>query len=511
MQKTGLDPSVFFRFASLLTSKGSKLLILGQPDLEATEFGLAELRNVSKYLKEFEVDLSRMAKLSERLASFLRPDFSPIESVRMSLAQLQIAAPNTNWRDYLSAAINLNTLLDTKQSVIVVTNLDYIRQVDRVLSKESPKTLVDYAAAVKLIQTYREVRKRSPMVCLNDTMRYMKTAVNAAYLEEFISQDELASTVEMAKEIQQAYLEILDNSTWPSETLRQRAKSKIQFSRLNLGNIAELLIDPNGMQLSKLYKWIDYKQVSYPESIIMIRDSFEEVSELQPNDRAFSDMIGSLGDSSNMGTAFYHRSANSINILPYMLHERFTSLGRRQCLNFGLLGATIGHELTHSIDPTGIDQDATGFRNNLTKTDREIYNNRTECMITMFNNHKINIGKGLEYVSDGKLTLKENVADNGGFLTAYYGYQRWVKKHGREARLPGIHLTPRQLFWVSLASKYCSANKYDEKLLEKLKKDKHSHVKLRVNLQLANLREFRRDFKCPPKAKMVIEPNCQFL
>lgn len=101
----------------------------------------------------------------------------------------------------------------------------------------------------------------------------------------------------------------------------------------------------------------------------------------------------------------------------------------------------------------------------------------------------------------------ENIADNGGIKVAYVAYNKWVEENGPEPRLPGLAYTPRQLFWISAASTWCSKER-DETLKLLIASGYHSPSNFRVNGPLINSDDFANDFKCASGSRMNPEEKC---
>ncbi|XP_011496127.1 PREDICTED: neprilysin-like, partial [Ceratosolen solmsi marchali] len=104
-------------------------------------------------------------------------------------------------------------------------------------------------------------------------------------------------------------------------------------------------------------------------------------------------------------------------------------------------------------------------------------------------------------------TQGENIADNGGIKEAYFAYNEWEGRNGPEPRLPGLHYTSQQMFWISSASIWC--NKYrPEALKGRVIVDVHSPGEFRVIGPLSNMAEFSRDFNCPSDSSMNPTKKC---
>lgn len=146
--------------------------------------------------------------------------------------------------------------------------------------------------------------------------------------------------------------------------------------------------------------------------------------------------------------AFYWSQANSIVIPAGILRDIFFDHDRPQYLNFGTIGYVIGHEITHGFDNIGAQFDDIGNARNWWKNEtKKHYNEKAQCMIKQYKDYELPTGLRI----NGDLTLKENIADNGAIKEAYQAYEKYVRKFGEEAPLPGLKYSPKQLFWIAAA------------------------------------------------------------
>lgn len=108
---------------------------------------------------------------------------------------------------------------------------------------------------------------------------------------------------------------------------------------------------------------------------------------------------------------------------------------------------------------------------------------------------------------NGINTQGENIADNGGMKEAYLAYQEWIRRNGREQRLPGLPYTPEQMFWISAANTWCS--KYRPEAMKlRITTGFHSPGEFRILGPTSNMEEFARDFNCPVGSKMNPKKKC---
>ncbi|CAJ0916670.1 unnamed protein product [Ranitomeya imitator] len=202
--------------------------------------------------------------------------------------------------------------------------------------------------------------------------------------------------------------------------------------------------------------------------------------------------------------AYYSPTKNDIVFPAGILQAPFYSSSSPTALNFGGIGVVMGHELTHAFDDQGREYDKNGnLRPWWKNSSVEAFKKQTECVTEQYSSYKVN-GEAV----NGKHTLGENIADNGGLKAAYRAYQNWVKEHGEEQVLPSLGLTNDQLFFVGFAQVWCSV-RTPESSHEGIITDPHSPSRYRVIGSVSNSREFSRHFQCPDGAPMNPLKKCE--
>ncbi len=196
--------------------------------------------------------------------------------------------------------------------------------------------------------------------------------------------------------------------------------------------------------------------------------------------------------------AFYSSSFNSINFPAGILQPPFYDPSWDDALNYGAIGAVIGHEMTHGFDDRGRQFDAAGnLRDWWTADDAARYKERAQKVIDQFDAYTVAGGVPV----NGKLTLGENIADLGGLAVAYAAFEKATAGRPRRT-IDGF--TPEQRFFLSWARVWRSLER-DESLVTRVKTDPHSPDDLRINGPLSNLDEFRKAFGCREGDAMVRE------
>ncbi|XP_031552960.1 endothelin-converting enzyme 1-like [Actinia tenebrosa] len=201
--------------------------------------------------------------------------------------------------------------------------------------------------------------------------------------------------------------------------------------------------------------------------------------------------------------AQYTPSCNKIGVAvgllqPPLYHSDFPS-----AINFGSIGMATGHEITHGFDASGAMYNKDGnVKLWWTKDTLQKFEKKTKCMEKQYSKFLV-YGHHL----NGKQTLNENIADNGGLRIAYEAYSKWLQTQGPDLTLPTISLTPKQLFFLSFSQTWCLKNTKSASIYA-LFTDEHSPSKARVNYVLSNMKEFSDAFKCAKGSPMNPEKKC---
>jgi predicted metalloendopeptidase len=163
----------------------------------------------------------------------------------------------------------------------------------------------------------------------------------------------------------------------------------------------------------------------------------------------------------------------------------------------------MGHELVHGFDNSGRGYDKNGIMHQWWNNETIIgFEKASECIVDQYSKYSIE-GDHL----NGKQTLGENIADNGGLRAAYNAYNEWTKINGEEKPLPLLGLNHRQLVFVSFAQTWCSKSTPDA-MHNSILTDMHSPPRLRVIGTISNSNEFAKAFNCPINSNMNPLKKC---
>ncbi len=293
----------------------------------------------------------------------------------------------------------------------------------------------------------------------------------------------------MVKAIEGALARDIDSLPWMSSDTKQRGLDKLRA-------IAEKIGYPD--------KWKTY------ETTIARDDAFGNAARL--SELEYLRDLGKIGkavDKSEWSmtpptvNAYYDAQRNDINFPAGILQPPFFDNNVDDASNLGGIGAVIGHELTHGFDDEGRKFDGAG---NLvdwwTEKDGEEFERRSDCFIKQYFDYAALPGVKL----NGRLTLGENVADNGGVRIAYMAMQTLMGAKALKEKHGGY--TPEQRFFYAYAGVWCQ--QYTEEAARmRANVDPHSPGRYRVNGVLGNSPEFRQAFGCKVGDRMVREQGCR--
>lgn len=186
--------------------------------------------------------------------------------------------------------------------------------------------------------------------------------------------------------------------------------------------------------------------------------------------------------------AYYNSTFNEIVFPAAILQPPFYDYRADEAVNYGGIGAVIGHEISHGFDDQGSKFDAEGnLRNWWSEEDLTKFQERGKAYVAQFDAYEPMPGVFVQ----GQFTLGENIGDLGGVAVAYDGLQRHLAEHGRPGPIDGF--TPEQRFFISWATIW--RTKYrDESLRTQVLTDPHSPAMYRANGPLSNLQTFYEAF-----------------
>lgn len=295
-------------------------------------------------------------------------------------------------------------------------------------------------------------------------------ALGKLFVDKYFPAEAKERVTKMVENLIAAYKERITARDWMSASTKQQAMAKLDKVMKKLGYTD---------------KWLDYTglDISHDSYVKNIWNS---------NSFLWNFMAHKLGKpidrtewmmSAPTVNAYYNSSMNEIVFPAGIMQYPFFDINQDDAINYGGMGAVIGHELTHGFDDQGCKFDANGNMINWwTKEDSINYKQKTDKVVAQFNNY---LAIDTLHVK-GQLTLGENIADLGGLTIAYYAFKKSME--GKEPKIID-GFTPEQRFFLGWAKVWCV--KYTPEYLRKLLlTNAHSPGSFRVLGPLSNMQEF---------------------
>ena len=340
----------------------------------------------------------------------------------------------------------------------------------------------------KTLRGAKELRPRWKR-CVDLTDQQLPDALGRKFVEITLGAEGMRRTHEMVTEIEKAMARDLESLDWMTPKTKEQALEKLHAVLNKIGTNE---------------KWQTYSTVK------IVRDDFygdsQRASEYEihrqlarigkPVDKTLWDM------SQPTVNAYYDPQQNNINFPAGILQPPFYDNKMDDAVNYGGIGSVIGHELTHGFDDEGRQFDAKGnLRDWWTDADAKAFDERAQCLVKQYG--------GYTAVDDvklnGKLTLGENTADNGGLRLAYMAF---MDKLGGKEPPPKDGFTAAQRFFLGWGQIWCQ-NMRPESARLRAQTDPHSPGAERVNGTVSNMPEFQKAFACMTGQPMVRGPACR--
>lgn len=321
--------------------------------------------------------------------------------------------------------------------------------------------------------------------CTFYTNRAFGFATAAMYINKTSQHENMAQIEQLVQDVKDAFKEYVLRKVWFRGDIRQKASKKID-EMLEKVNYPSYILKQTFLE--KFYKQFDvgndwftnllnWKKFDVSSMFTELGKQTDKKSWIRPPFTVESD---------------YDPVRNELNFPTAMLHLPFYTADGPQTFNYGALAAVIGHEITHAFDIVGRQYNDKGkleeWWDPLTVSS---FNKTANCMIDQYDSYNVD---GISI--NGRQTLDENIADNGGLRAAYFAYQLWERKGIKAKELPVAELSNRQLFFISYAQMFCSKWKPDG-LQKHIIEDKHSPGPIRVRGAISNMNTFGDAFKCP--------------
>jgi len=415
------------------------------------------------------------------------------------------SSPSLDWDAFLAGAelpasavaevVNCQrTFLGDAQALVTASNLDDWKawarwQVVDALAPYLSSDIVEenfdfYGRTLQGIPVLRERWKRG--VSLVEGV--LGEAVGRVYVERHFPEPTKARADELVTNLLEAYRRSISELDWMTDETRAEALLKLSKLRPKIGYPA---------------KWRDYSRLQLvPDDLVgnvLRADSF-----------AFDYMIEQLAGPIDPDewlmypqtvNAYYHPLRNEIVFPAAILQPPFFDAEADDAVNYGGIGAVIGHEIGHAFDDQGSTCDGDGrLRNWWTDADRKAFEERTASLVAQYNQLAPSVTP--EVHVNGELTLGENIGDLGGLAIAYQAWR--IATHDADPQ-PVDGMAPAQRLFYGWAQTWRTITR-PQAMKERLATDPHSPDEIRCNQVARNIPEFHEAFGTAPTDAMWLEP-----
>lgn len=302
----------------------------------------------------------------------------------------------------------------------------------------------------------------------------------------------------LVADLDHALAEDIQSLSWMTDATKKAAEEKLAMIRNKIGY-------PE--------KWRDYSSLDVDRAHFAGNVERSSVFERDYN----FNKLGKPVDEKEWGmtpptvNAYYNPLFNDINFPAGILQPPFFDANADPAVNFGGIGMVIGHEMTHGFDDQGSQFDGHGnLRQWWTPADEKAFEQRTECVANEYSHFEAAPAEGnapAVYLN-GKLTLGENTADNGGLRIAYMALEQALKDEGKslDEKIGGY--TEAQRYFIGFAQVWCQ-NTRDAAARRAALVDPHSPGRWRVNGTVQNFDAFAKAFSCKKGQPMYPESSCR--
>uniref|UniRef100_A0A8C1YZY2 Endothelin-converting enzyme 1 n=1 Tax=Cyprinus carpio TaxID=7962 RepID=A0A8C1YZY2_CYPCA len=427
---------------------------------------------------------------------------------KIQAKELATLAPAVDWMPFLSAVFAPVALNDSEP--VVVYAKEYLQRVSELISNTNKSILNNYMI-MKVVRKMMETRLYVSAefqtckfcmprwkLCASDTDSALGFALGALFVKATFSEDSKAFVEDMVSEIKWAFEDSLKTVSWMDPETKKAAKEKAD-ALYNMVGYPKFIMNPK--ELDKVFNDFDVVSDLYFQNVMNYYNFSARVTANQLRKVPNRDQWSMTPPTVN---AYYNPTKNEMVLPAGILQAPFYNHAWPKAMNFGGIGVVMGHELTHAFDDQGREYDKDGnLRQWWQNSSVEAFKHQTQCMVEQYSNYSIN-----KEPLNGKHTLGENIADNGGLRAAYKAYINWIEKNGEEATLPALGMTNHQLFFVGFAQVWCSV-RTPESSHEGVITDPHSPSRFRVIGTISNSHEFSTHFGCKADSPMNPKQKCE--
>lgn len=425
----------------------------------------------------------------------------------MTIAEIQKLTPSIKWNEFFAG------LGIAKLDEVIVSEPKYMTALETVFKENKVAQWKEYLkwdllnnAASKLStdldqanfdfysKTLRGAIKQLPAEerALNVVNGTVGEALGKLYVEKVFPAEAKTKAVDMIHNVITAYQNRINNLSWMSKDTKAKAIEKLNKITIKVG-YPDKWKDYSALEIKSVAEGGSYFENTKNVSIWNFKKSIDKLS--KPVDKTEWHM------SPQTVNAYYNPSYNEIVFPAAILQPPFYNYQADEAVNYGGIGAVIGHEISHGFDDSGARYNADG---NLvdwwTEEDLKQFTTLGTALANQYSALEPLPGVHV----DGNFTLGENIGDLGGINAAYDGLQLYLKEKGNPGLIDG--LTPDQRFFISWATVWRTKTR-DEAIKNQVKTDPHSPGMYRAYVPIQNIDAFYKAFDIKKGDKMYVEPE----
>ena len=421
---------------------------------------------------------------------------------KMTVAELQKLVPQLDWNSFFNG-FQLNGLTDLsvsqKENLVEVGKIiateplevqkaylewNVINSSAEFLSDEINDENFEFYGKVVSGKTEQQPRWKRAVSTVDGSLG---EAVGQMYVKKYFPAEAKDRMVQLVKNLQTALGQRIQNLEWMGDSTKLKAMEKLNTFHVKVG-YPDKWRDYSSLEIKKDSYWANIKRTNKFQSDYM----FAKVGNPVDKDEWFM--------TPQTVNAYYNPSTNEICFPAGILQYPFFDMKADDAFNYGAIGVVIGHEMTHGFDDQGRQFDKDGnLKDWWTEDDADKFDKRASGLTDFYD--KIEVAPGTK--ANGKFTLGENIADQGGLQVSYQAFQNVHKSNPLENK---DGFSPEQRFFLAYANVW-AGNIRPEEILRRTKVDPHSLGKWRVNAALPHIEGWYTAFNVQPTDKMYVAPE----
>ncbi|KAG0290065.1 hypothetical protein BGZ96_006464 [Linnemannia gamsii] len=496
----------------------------GDSETASSKPPIVDWAEVAKNVVEFEKLLAAISSEQEDLEN------SELTYNPRNISEITELIPAIDWSLVLEKLLAPGTAVPNP---IIVSSPEYLQKLNALLKDTPTMTLQNYFAwrLIKTLSPGLAAELRKPMqqlkaalqgvsadlvnprweTCIEVVDESLGAMAGHYFIEKMFQGDSKEMADSIITSLRGSFVKGLNNMEWLDHPTLLNATEKVDLLIQKIGYSVESPDVRSSDALEVYFKDLGMDKADFFGNQIRTKtwQTRQTLGELgKPVDKAKWLM------SPQTVNAYYNPSANEIVFPAGILQQPFFHGDNPEYLNYGGIGVVAGHELSHAFDNEGRLFDAHGRLNDWwSNSTLEEFKRRSECFVDQYGNFTVKDPQGRENHVNGKLTLGENLADNGGLKRSYEAWAARFKTdpHGNKFKnhlLSGLEDYSRdQLYYMAFARVWCSQRR-PAKAIESLRTDPHAPAKWRVNGAVQNSAHFAEVFSCKARSGMNPDSKC---